>query len=1045
MSTSERALPGRSRSWLGGTMDAIATARKHTRSPSPAPRPRRATDYTSSSPARPGIPPSRSFPSSPGGGPVNRMRSMSQDSLDLSVHHDLGGASSMDGSQNGGSQHGGSQPGGLPSVQIIQNLRVANAELTDRTADLEAGYLTQIGSVSQQVRSLQERIRQKDGALQSQEALAASAEIAKEEARNAKATVADLRGQLFRLQEEVEDAEYDKQKWAERARGEGEEREGRLRERIERLEAELDEARAAGASGEGGGEGDDPAPAQGGRYVPDSDIKAYEDEIAVLRASEEELRRKLAEAEAANLQTVTELETRLREKEEAVEDNRVQESRKAPVGRELEDVKVQLREARVSLAAVDDEKAALAAEIEAKDSSIDDLKRMNSAYETELSGLRSEVVELKGRLEDTTEPSRKSSGVHDQVKELELAKTAMIDALNLSVKEREGSLVEAKIKIKKLQETVDELKTNSAKPDSNGDELRSKLEDRDTTISALAKASALAEQNLSALRVENAALHEQVKTIKEEVSLLRQKRSPKNGTPTWEELHRLQQEGEIFAAQIIEQDQEIETLRRELEDEKKRSRCLSKESTSPVLVGDEVKESEVCQQLNRDIKALKEQLSNQERGANKLRNQVDDLKLELERKSEMVTRLEKDRSELKSGLEEQAILVSKERRNAVHELEEQINIVTSDKNALVGKVNELEKELNTLEKDSSNIRDLRKRLKIAERDNAKVEENAEKKLTLLQAEKDAEIDILRKELTSTRQNFLNEEQKRTVLEKKLDSTGMELQEELQDRLHQKNSKIYALEQTLEAQDQVLGSMQAEMDQLQAGMDKVSLTRRAEIEEMEQELMETAQSAANYEREIVGLKDRLDETKLRHSTEVTRLQETIQQLEQEPVSDRISGIHDDSEIEELNEKIDQLRWRVSDLQDENEKLRGKLEEREQSGRAKRGTDRYRQAALQERVHELKKKNQDLEKELIVTSVSTLSVGAVSSLENETQASSSSKSKSRSKSTGRAGSRFGISIKPPSSSMSKSNRKFGSSRKSKSSRGTEEYSTKTEATF
>ena len=54
-----------------------------------------------------------------------------------------------------------------------------------------------------------------------------------------------------------------------------------------------------------------------------------------------------------------------------------------------------------------------------------------------------------------------------------------------------------------------------------------------------------------------------------------------------------------------------------------------------------------------------------------------------------------------------------------------------------------------------------------------------------------------------------------------------------------------------AQDQVLGSMQAEMDQLQAGMDKVSLTRRAEIEEMEQELMETAQSAANYEREIVG--------------------------------------------------------------------------------------------------------------------------------------------------------------------------------------------------
>lgn len=163
-----------------------------------------------------------------------------------------------------------------------------------------------------------------------------------------------------------------------------------------------------------------------------------------------------------------------------------------------------------------------------------------------------------------------------------------------------------------------------------------------------------------------------------------------------------------------------------------------------------------------------------------------------------------------------------------------------DKDALIRKVYELEGELKSLESDYSNIRDLRKRLKNAEEDRSVVEQKVavafEKKITLLQTEKDAEIDRLRKDLTVSKERLIELENERTALLRKLDDSNIEIQEELEERLQQKNIRIMALEQTLSAQEQVLGNMQAEMDQLQSGMDKVSLTRRAEIEEMEQELV-----------------------------------------------------------------------------------------------------------------------------------------------------------------------------------------------------------------
>ena len=47
------------------------------------------------------------------------------------------------------------------------------------------------------------------------------------------------------------------------------------------------------------------------------------------------------------------------------------------------------------------------------------------------------------------------------------------------------------------------------------------------------------------------------------------------------------------------------------------------------------------------------------------------------------------------------------------------------------------------------------------------------------------------------------------------------------------------------------------------MDKIPLPRRSEIEEMEQDIMESATHATNYERYMKSLKIKPEDQKLRH--------------------------------------------------------------------------------------------------------------------------------------------------------------------------------------
>lgn len=189
------------------------------------------------------------------------------------------------------------------------------------------------------------------------------------------------------------------------------------------------------------------------------------------------------------------------------------------------------------------------------------------------------------------------------------------------------------------------------------------------------------------------------------------------------------------------------------------------------------------------------------------------------------------------------------------------------------------------------------------------------------------------------------------------------------RMKEKTAKILALEQTLAAQEQVVRNMSREMDQLQNGMEKISVQRRAEVEEMQQELMDYTSKATRLEREVTALSMKLDEKKLRHKDEVAKLKERISNLESEAPSERtmqrVKG-EDNQREKELEHKNEHLRWLNSSLKDENEKLQQKLEilataktSPESPKNAK--NDKWRNVALQEQVAVLTHRVIELEEE------------------------------------------------------------------------------------
>lgn len=104
-------------------------------------------------------------------------------------------------------------------------------------------------------------------------------------------------------------------------------------------------------------------------------------------------------------------------------------------------------------------------------------------------------------------------------------------------------------------------------------------------------------------------------------------------------------------------------------------------------------------------------------------------------------------------------------------------------------------------------------------------------------------------------------------------------------------------------------MSNEMDQLQNGMEKISIQRRAEIEELQQELMDYTTKSTRLEREVMALSMKLEDKKLKHKAEMAKMKEKIAMLESEPSLERLVR-HDKHDVKhELEEKNEHLKWLV----------------------------------------------------------------------------------------------------------------------------------------
>lgn len=654
----------------------------------------------------------------------------------------------------------------------------------------------------------------------------------------------------------------------------------------------------------------------------------------------------------------------------------------------------------------------LRAKLEARDTTIGSLVLSASRQEANIAAMKAEIGHLKTLVETkTSQLNGMESVIND--KEVESLKKRN-SVLEMELKQTNRNLASV---TQELECTKSKLETMKEMPDLQ--DLAGRLavseqaqrigcsvevKERDAAIANLLQSLQANEGVIRHLRMDIDSFKEKLRNAQEESK-------------------RLRHESEIFAEQIIDQDVEFEALltsvaEKDAQIEKLQKEKLEKEisSSSSEMDMQTIKdlqmkvrhlESEKKRNLER-IDEIEFQLEETESKLKEMEAQnakndgfeVEKLKLELKNalteKDLVETKLNKQIDsirKLRNHAVEEFEAKLKERDNQISSLEQELldlkeklddddifdevgldgnEVSNATKTEFEYKIQALEAEIESLRAttESVEVEELKKQLAESERMRGVLEMNR----TIFNSGKDGEIDRLRQELSDVKEDRSKREMDQLALLKKLDAENEEIREEFATRMREKNAKITALEQTLAAQEQVVGTMSNEMDQLQNGMEKVSIQRRAEIEEMQQELMDYTSKSTKLEREVVALTMRLDESKLKYKAKVEKLKERISELESESPLERVARPDrdgaDQRESSKLKEKAEHLKWLNTSLKEENEKLKGKLEaakaamakaEEEMQSKSSKSNDKWRTVALQDQVAMLSKRVVELEEE------------------------------------------------------------------------------------
>lgn len=264
----------------------------------------------------------------------------------------------------------------------------------------------------------------------------------------------------------------------------------------------------------------------------------------------------------------------------------------------------------------------------------------------------------------------------------------------------------------------------------------------------------------------------------------------------------------------------------------------------------------------------------------------------------------------------------------------------------------LEKQL---EESLSHIEDLRSSLKSRE----VVEETIENLQRENKHSLDSMINQLQKELTSARISESEKERKLLMLTKEMESMEAESKKKVTEST---NAAVHELKQALAEKEGIVERLSNEKEQLILSMNDMTMSRRNEIDELQNELMEMSTRAANQAREIQALKVRLDDSDYRKD-ETDRLRKRVRELS-ENVATRGGGSDgkpsDGRNGEYLQVENSTLRQRLRDanvsLQLAEEKMRDLVSEK--GGSNAMQVLRDRNTTLKFEVEKLTKKLQRL---------------------------------------------------------------------------------------
>ena len=552
----------------------------------------------------------------------------------------------------------------------------------------------------------------------------------------------------------------------------------------------------------------------------------------------------------------------------------------------------------------DEELELLKRSLQARDDEVSTLKKeisdMNSkleatdsapANEQEVASLKNEVAELQKELvsrndqlvkleQELSEVRSKQSSRNDDSKRVidlqaELDELTEANHSNRSelrdlrkqlweAKERAGEAGDLKIELAQAKYALDELKRKMEEGSQKSDVDSESLQLQNALSDALANSRALEEklslQAESLMRSNRDDVDKLELMVKERDELIKDLRSQPHGSNFNEE-------------QILMFQREIESLRQELAE---KSESLD----------------EAQQELSKNTEMLEEAM----RSNRDLQMSLGNVETDLAETMQTIPIGDDDLKAANAALEKQLAALKSEIESSKSE--------PRDQNNLRVQLEEAEEARIKSEKD--------------------IVDSYERKLSVLNMEKDVTIDGLRKDLAAIRGRSSDDISGFENQLRMLESENAGLREQLQGELQSKNQQIYALEHTVHAQEQLVENMRAEMDQLQSGMEHATETRRGEVEEMQQEVMAIEGRAMKQEREIIALKMQLEEKKLEHKEEVFKLKETIKTMEESPLAKTMAGLQNDDRMLEARQRLEQLKWRNTQLQEENLKLGGRLE-------------------------------------------------------------------------------------------------------------------------